>query len=392
MPDPVTAQASEALFDGSPLRGIQRRLRLVERGRSHDLRRALIAMLVAWLPLAMIALADGSFLLPGHRGFGVDIGAHARCLAAIPLLILAESLWVPRVDAIVRNFLAGGFVPDHERKRFDDAIASTLAWRDSAAAGFAIVVLALAISLSLLRLIPESAVPIWHRASVAGAVFSRAGWWHALVSLPLLLCLVLGWIWRLVLWTRLLAKLARLDLRLVASHPDGAAGLMFVGYSVRAAALVGMGLSAIVAGSVANHVVHAGTPLAEYRYYVGALVLVVVALVAGPTSVFSRRLLDAWRHGLFEYGALADRVGLAFERRWMAKTPPEKGSPLEVPDFSATTDLYAIVANVYAMQFAPLDLRSVVLLILATLLPFVPVVFAAAPLDDVVKAVAGLVL
>jgi hypothetical protein len=74
---------------------------------------------------------------------------------------------------------------------------------------------------------------------------------------------------------------------------------------------------------------------------------------------------------------------------WLEATVAET---LAVPDFSATADLYQVVANVYAMGIIPLDLRNILLLIVATLLPFVPVVFLAIPLDAIVAHAAGLLL
>ncbi len=55
--------------------------------------------------------------------------------------------------------------------------------------------------------------------------FSLAGWWHLLVSLPLLLILFFGWIWRLALWARFLFLMSRLNLRLIPAHPDNVGGL-----------------------------------------------------------------------------------------------------------------------------------------------------------------------
>ena len=387
----VTATASD-LFDGGPLRTVQRQLHLVERRHPHNVRRAALATVVAWVPIAVLTLVDGRFIVHGHAGeFATDIGAHARFLVAVPLLILAEALWVPRISAIVRHFVEYGFIPDAERMRFDAAVASTVEWRDSVAAGVALVLLTYAIVIALARLVPESDVAFWIEGVGPGTLYSPAGWWHVLVSVPLLICLILGWVWRFALWTLLLLRLSHLDLNLLASHPDHAAGLMFVGYSVRAGTLFGTALGAIIAGFVANHALHDGMPLAAFKYHIGALVLVVLFLVAGPTTVFAGRLLAVWRRGVFEYGALADHVGLEFERRWFARSILPGASPLEVPDFSATTDLYSIVGNVYAMQFAPVDWRSLFLLALATLLPFVPVVFAVAPLDEILKVLAGLV-
>ena len=51
-------------------------------------------------------------------------------------------------------------------------------------------------------------------------------------------------------------------------------------------------------------------------------------------------------------GAWASRL----ESRWLGRPVEEKA--LEAPDFSATTDLYSIVSNVYTMNLMPLSLRN----------------------------------
>lgn len=61
---------------------------------------------------------------------------------------------------------------------------------------------------------------------------------------------------------------------------------------------------------------------------------------------------------------------------------------LQTEAFSATTDLYQIVANVYQMRFVPLDVPSVLFLVLVTLLPFIPLLLLAVPLDVVLKSLA----
>ena len=88
-----------------------------------------------------------------------------------------------------------------------------------------------------------------------------------------------------------------------------------------------------------------------------------------------------WRHGEFAYGALANQVGHAFERKWLGQNADK--SALEKPDFSATTDLFSIVANVHAIRFVPVDLKDLTTIVIAMLLPFVPVVLLAFPLDAI---------
>jgi len=63
---------------------------------------------------------------------------------------------------------------------------------------------------------------------------------------------------------------------------------------------------------------------------------------------------------------------------------------LTAPDFSATTDLYQVVSNVYEMRFVPVDLTSVTLLIGAMLLPFVPVLPLAMPIGEIMQGVKSL--
>ena len=103
--------------------------------------------------------------------------------------------------------------------------------------------------------------------------------------------------------------MSRLDLRLIPAHPDHTAGLQFVGYSPRAFSLLGMPLGAIVAGTVADRVVHAGASLTAYIHFPVALVVCIVLLFSGPLLVFTGKLFYTKWRGTLEYGALATGVG-----------------------------------------------------------------------------------
>src|SRR5262249_27411610 len=119
----------------------------------------------------------------------------------------------------------------------------------------------------------------------------------------------------------------------------------------------------------------------------GLLVMIMVLFVA-PLVIFTPTLMRAWQSGTLAYDALADQVGHAFEQRWLTK--PADQVALDKPDFSATTDLYSIVANVHAIRFVPVDLKDLLALGIAMLLPFVPVVLLAFPLDEIWKQIKSL--
>ncbi len=100
--------------------------------------------------------------------------------------------------------------------------------------------------------------------------------------------------------------------------------------------------------------------------------------------------MQVWRRAAFEYGALAERMGVAFEDKWLNREQLMDPTILEHQDFSATTDLYQVVANIYEMRLIPIDVKSLVMLVGAMLLPFVPVVLLAVPADQILTGLKGL--
>lgn len=377
------------LFDGGPPLKTEAWLGLVRPGEPRVFRRAVLAALIGWLPLATLSALQSLVLhQEGLASFVSDFSVHARSLIAAPLFILAEAVLVPRMGAMAQHFLESGLVRDRDRERFRDAQVSTRRLRDSVALEALVIVIAYALAMGLLASIPPGVAPAWQKTGGQPPSLSMAGWWHGLVSLPLLVVLFLGWIWRLFLWTRFLWLMSRLDLRLLPAHPDQVAGLLFVGHSVRACGVIGFTLGTVGAGTVANNVVHQGASPFSYRYPVAGLVVSVLVLCTGPLLAFSGRLLKEWRRGVLEYGALADKFGRRFESQWLNQKVDEEA--LHATDFSAATDLYSVVANVYAMHLVPVERKSILLLVIATLLPFLPVLLVAMPLDTLFSGMANL--
>jgi hypothetical protein len=294
-----------------------------------------------------------------------------RSLLAVPLLILAEKVCLPRLSGIVRHIGETGLVRTADRAAFEQALKSTLRLRDSLRLEIAVVTLAVAILVTFYATVPNDLFPSWYHLKGQGAT-SPAGWWHALVSIPILIMLLLGWVWRLTLWTRFLWLVSQLPLRLVPPHPDGAAGLKFLGMSVPAFSILAFALGIIIAGTITNRVVHDGVPLLSFRYVVLGFDLVCLAVFVSPLFVFTGQLLEAWRRGSQEYGALARRVGLEMEQRWLNRDVDAQA--LGAPDFSATTDLYAIAANAYSINVVPVSLRQLLMLAIGAVLPFIPII------------------
>jgi hypothetical protein len=243
-----------------------------------------------------------------------------------------------------------------------------------------------------MRTISVRAIPMWHRLpSSDGLELSAAGYWHTLVSLPLLLVLVLSWGWRVLLWGRFLFHVARMNLQLVPAHPDRAAGLMFLSDTLRTCAVLGFAVGAVVAGGVANDIIIQGHSLLDEKFRIAAAPLFTLVIFTWPLLMFLPVLNRQRRRGLVQYGALAYAMGRKFERKWLER-PEAQDAMLQAEDFSAATDLYAIVERVYQIRPIPIDPQALAVLLGATLVPFVPVVLATVPVEILLKEVSGLLL
>jgi hypothetical protein len=342
------------------------------------------AAAVAWVPLLLLSMFQGL----GRHGFLLDLPAHARYLVAIPVLVGAEAWCLPQLAAIVRHFAAGGLIGAGDRPRWEALVERARRRLDHRGVEVVLAVGAYAVSVGVGGVLYSRADGTW--AAPAGGL-SPAGWWQTLVSQPLFLLCLLAWLWRVVVWARLLWGLSRLRLRLVPAHPDRAAGLRFVGVSLRAFAPVALAFGAVVSARLAGELVDGARPPAAFSHS-GTVILAVVSVLvifAGPLLAFAGPLYRARMRGVLEYGALAGALGRNFEARWLRRARPLDAEALAAPDFSATTDLYSIVSNVHAMVLVPAGVRDLAPLVVATLLPFVPLVFLVMPLSAVVKRVTG---
>src|SRR5262249_27355779 len=150
-----------------------------------------------WLPLVVLTLVQSVLVGNGAwRSFAWEVGVHARYLIAAPLLVLAESMCAPHLNDIVGHFTESGLVPDRERKRFDAAVDSRRGLLSSDAAEAVVIVAAYMLVTVAIYNHPAADVPLWAKTTGAAPGFSPAGWWHMLLSLPLLLILFFGWLWR----------------------------------------------------------------------------------------------------------------------------------------------------------------------------------------------------
>src|SRR5271156_1513979 len=104
-PAPLQEPPDFSLVLGGPLYQMLRRAHLT--GPTLELlrRQVVLSVLVCWLPLAVLSLAQAHFLGGAKLSFFRDIETHVRFLISLPVLILAEMLIHERIWPVVKKFV-----------------------------------------------------------------------------------------------------------------------------------------------------------------------------------------------------------------------------------------------------------------------------------------------
>jgi len=374
---------------GGPLHWLLVRLGYAGNERQLVLRRALLAVLITWLPLFVFSVMDGKAF--GHQvniPFIRDYAVNVRFLIALPILILAESGIDQRWRILVLEFLRSKLVADADVPSFEAILEKGNRLRDCMLPELLLLVIAFLPSLFVIKTeLLMSGISSWHTIGIGSSELSRAGWWFNYVSAPLFRFLLLRWVWRLSLATFLLWLISRMRLYLVATHTDMAAGLGFLSQGQKAFSPIVFAGGAVVAAQVANSISYHGATLSSMKFPMLAYGVMAIILLVAPLLVVTPLLVKVKRKGLLEYGGLVTIHNQQFDQRWIQKEQPPDEVILGNPDPSSLIDLGSSFTVVRQMGIIPIDKQALVTLALAAALPMVPVVLLATPVDELVRLV-----
>lgn len=374
----IRVDARAALDNGAPFFSLLRRLHLLRPDGRPIARPALAAIAVTWVPLVVLAA-----IAPRGAALLKDFSVHARLLIAIPLLfeadVLLHDLGLIAVERFAEDRITGG--------ESLDAIPATVtrAGRLRNSAWAELVCLALGIVVGQLSVWGFGPNPLALREG-ARAPLSPELVWFGFVSLPIFGFLVYRWLWRWLVWSWVLWRFSRLDLRLIATHPDACGGLSVLAIPTRAFALFLAAIAVNVAGAWATQVTFAGASLRSFAFPFGIFVALGLVLGLGPLMAFSGKLARARIVGRVKYDTLACSYVTQFDERWFVGG--RKEGLLGSADIQALADLGNSYAAVRRMRVAPIDRSDIVLLVAAQLLPMVPLLLTAVPLDAFFKLIA----
>jgi len=368
----------------------------LSRRRSILARRILLLIAVTWVPMCLFAIAQGVAMRPSPRGsFLLDFATYARFFVALPILVVGDAIIRPHLADAAERFVDNGFIRPTDLGAFDEAKARLAKRQGSWIAKSIIAGIA---GFGAWRLTFEAVSGVsadsWQSVDLAASHairWSLAAIWNHVVAVPLFLYLTYRWLWRIVAWTLFLFDVARLDLRLTPTHADRSGGLGFLEDAHAFFGSLAFAASSVISAEAAFRIVYEGARIQTFQVPLLSVLVVTQLVFLGPLLVFCPTLFRHRRIGVTSYGVLVSRYNRAFHRKWIEGRRVDGDELLGAPDIQSLADLGNSFRFVSEMRLVPFGRRGVGQLVLATVLPVLPVLLLAVPMDEFVHVVTSAV-
>ena len=371
-----------SLVRGGPFYHAQEKARLIRPGRWNLGRRMLFLIAIGWLPLVVLtALFHPHSLMSLLRGYHV----YARVVIAAPVLLAGQMLMETRFRMVVQHVRDAKLLGADDLAIMNRVIATLAHWSDSWLPELLILVLGYVNTAALWQ---TRLAEHWEWGIIgtgAAAHITPAGWYYGLVSQMIYRFLLGLSLWKWLLWTFYMFRLSRLDLKLVATHPDHHGGIGFLGLSPMGFSPIAFAICAAIGSNWRGQILHAGAHLATFKIQALVLLAVLLIVALGPLVFFVPRLARLRRAGIMQYGILAQIHSTDFHEKWIVHRVGHEEEFLTAPEASTLTDYGSSYENIEAMQPFPFDKGALVSLVIAIIVPMIPVVLAQIPLAVVLK-------
>jgi hypothetical protein len=382
VPQPDDSEDDVSLFRGGLFYRAQVVAHLIDAERWNVWRRVAIVLTVAWLPLVIItALFDRDQLV--H--LLTDYEVYSRVAIAIPVLLIGQLVMEDRFSVVAKHVRQARLLSDEDLYKLKGVLATIRRFRDSPLSELIIIALVV-VDLTLIWQSRVASGPGWAVYRSGGVAHLRpAGWYYGLVSAPLYQLLIGLCFWKWLLWCLFLFRLSRMDLKLVATHPDAHGGLGFLGLSAVGFIPVAFALSSVIGGSWSNEILNNGARLESFQLPAIILIVLTFIIALAPLALFVRRLDVLRRTAMLEYGVLAQRQASYLHGKWFSHGSGSEGAQFTVAEVTALADFAMSYRNIKQMRPFPADKGTLIGLALAVIVPLFPAVLAEFPFSVIVK-------
>lgn len=380
----------ELSFENETYNKLLEKLGVRPKGFNLQIIKVLIPFVICWAPLAIITIYTGHFWTGNvDTSFITNFDSQVRFLISLPILILSEKLISSKLGLILNQFKNSGIIKPEDFGTFHQIVEKALHFLKSKWTFTFIIVICYFQVFSVLTYENEyTSILSWQIADVAGEEkLNIAGKWNALISRPIVFFLFLQWLLRIMVWGWMLRKISMLNLNLFPIHPDLAGGLGFLGYALRFFSPIAFAISAAIAGNMIDFILIEGIQAKALILPGLAYLLFISLLFTIPLLSFMGKLIEGREKSVFENYDFANGIYRELRLKFSKGYDKVTEEDLKSPDFSAASDLSAVVENALKMKYTPFTLRDLLPLWVMTILPFLAVVLIEVPIHVLFKLI-----
>jgi hypothetical protein len=371
-----------SLVRGGPAWRLQHRLGLLGADGLPTLGGAVKVAAFCWLPLALLAGFDSrNWNFQYNHSFFTDLESYSRYLIAIFILLITDRATDSRLDKLLATFEETDIVNREMHAEFFKRIVAGDTRTSSALAEAIMLVLSVLVVTFSVYYLAQNSLTRWESPMTGFAgPLSPAGWWAVLVSAPLYFFLMFRWVWRLIVWTLLMRDIAKLPLRLVATHPDKAGGLGFLTiFPVMFLPLV-FSLSMVFATGVLQTLLIQGGEVAQLEYTVFAWLMLVLIIFVGPLGLFTPRLLALKEQSILDFGVMVTHYNRMAEHK--IRDDFAQGRPIDKDTVAMLADITVSLDTIKSIKIMPVEFFALIPLIVSALLPLIAVAAIKFPMGS----------
>jgi hypothetical protein len=345
-------------------------------------KRACAIVLITFVPTVLLAIWQG---VAWGKAVNVpllyDPAELCRFLLVGPLLIWSEAFVEPWIVQVVRH-ARDRLLSKEELQHHEKFIANAINVRDSYIVEVVLFASTFAFILIEQHVMPHTGVTTWRQVP-SSTEPSYTYMYYAYFAKPLIRFLWLRWLWRYLIWSVWLVRLASMNIKVVPIHPDRRGGLGFisVGHTRFATLAATFGIQG--SGVLGSQIIFEGKKLMSFEYLILGVVAMALFVFLAPLLAFTGKLMEAKRIALFEYGSFSDQYTTAFHQKWIHGLPNEEllGSS-DIQSLADLSDSYDVVREMWPCLVGKDQILTVAF---AVLVPFSPLVLSVYPFNELLN-------
>ncbi|MFD2203472.1 hypothetical protein [Shivajiella indica] len=308
-----------------------------------------------------------------------------RLLLAVPMFILSEKYVDKRILIIISQFLKNGMVNENNHNQFEQILQKFQ--RIAKKKRSEIVIILLVVVYGSFRL-------VFNNFNITSWIFpfesnehklSWAGYWLVFISLPVFQFLIIRWMWRWILWLRLLLAISKSGILIFPPHPDKAGGLGFLGERPLVFGSFSLVLGVVYASILVNRILYLDFTLDQQIPFLIAFAAFSLIINIVPLIFFSELMRQTRLKYLHYYNSLGVDFIKDFEEKWLYQKKEKTESTAQQ---GLTLNLH--YNNIYEMKTFPFDLKSMLASVILTILPLVPLLLFYIPFKELLEFTFGM--